>query len=314
MKNFLLLGNKGQVGWEAERSLASLGKVIGVDYPSIDLADGAALTDLVRTIKPVAIVNAAAYTAVDKAESEPDVAFAINGTAPGILAEEAKKIGAILIHYSTDYVFNGETPQPYTEEDVPCPLNVYGNSKLAGEKAIEAIGGSYIILRTSWVYGSRGNNFLLTMLKLATQRPQLSVVDDQIGAPTNSRALADLTALVLGQCLHPNGHMPMQGLYHATSQGHTSWYAFAQAIFTRYAALSAAIDPTIPFAAPMVVPITTNSYPTPAKRPRLSLLNNKKLLKEFGLQLPLWSQSLELCIQDLVQARPLFRSACVAAS
>jgi dTDP-4-dehydrorhamnose reductase len=237
------------------------------------LRDAARIGEAVRAANPDVIVNAAAYTAVDKAESEGDLAFAVNAVAPGILAEEARRSGTLLVHYSTDYVFDGSKPTPYVEDDAPNPLNVYGASKLAGERAIAASGCRHLILRTSWVYGPRGSNFLLTILRVARERPELRVVDDQIGAPTSSRAIAHATA----QVLRPGAH----GTYHLSAAGQVSWCGFARAILARAGV------------ATPVVPIRSEDYPTAAKRPRNSLLENSRLRADFGVALAPWEAGLE---------------------
>lgn len=288
MKNILILGKSGQVGWELQRTLAPLGQIIAIDQDTVDLSKPDAIMQTIRRLRPDIIVNAAAYTAVDKAESEQALAMAINGTAPGVMAEEAKRIGAVLIHYSTDYVFNGKAAKPYKEEDQPQPLNIYGHTKLAGEQAIRSVGGSYIILRTSWVYGMRGKNFLLTMLKLAHEKSQLKVVADQVGAPTWSRMLAQATAHILASC-HEGDKW---GLYHLSADGQTSWKEFAQMIFK-----IASQNPE--FKAPEVIAIPSSDYPTPAQRPLYSMLCNAKVQEAFSMKMPSWDDALELCMQDL---------------
>jgi dTDP-4-dehydrorhamnose reductase len=268
----LLTGATGQVGWELRKSLAPLGEVKYFDRFGLDLADPSQLVAAARALRPRTIVNAAAYTAVDKAESERDAAFAVNATAPGVLAEEAKRLGALLVHYSTDYVFDGEKAAPYVEDDPTHPVSVYGESKLAGERAIAASGCRYLILRTSWVYGPRGKNFYLTMLRLAKERPELKVVDDQVGAPTSSLEIARATATLLDR--------DAQGLYHMAAAGETSWCGFARAILKRAGS-------TIP-----VVPIGTKDYPTPARRPRNSRLDCSRLRADFGVALAPWGEQL----------------------
>lgn len=285
MKKILVTGKNGQVGWELQRTLSVLGHVVAIDCDEVDFSSPDSLRTVVRQIKPDLIVNAAAYTAVDKAESEPQISMAVNGIAPGILAEEAKRLGAILVHYSTDYIFDGTSTTPYREDDAPKPLSVYGHTKLAGDRAIQAVGGSYLILRTSWVYGTRGNNFLHTMLKLANTKPQLRVVNDQIGAPTWSRLIALSTAQMLAQSM--TTHNAPWGIYNLTSAGHISWHGFAQAIFKQR-------DLSIE-----VIGIPTSEYPTPAKRPAFSVLSNQKLQKTFGLTMPSWDAALALCMQDM---------------
>ncbi len=285
--HILLTGVNGQVGWELRRALAPLGRVVGLDSRALDLSDPDAIRATVRGIAPRLIVNPAAYTAVDKAESEPERARAVNGIAPGILAEEAWRCGAILVHYSTDYVFDGRKAGPYLEDDAPNPLNVYGASKLEGEQAIAASGARHLILRTSWVYGARGGNFLLTMQRLMQERPELRIVDDQIGAPSWSRMIAEATAQVLAQCLSParGADRPEPwGTYHLTNAGETSWHGFATAI----AELGGY--------ATRLTPIPSSDYPTPARRPANSRLDNGKLARAFGLRLPDWREALKLCM------------------
>lgn len=292
MKKILLTGKNGQVGWELQRTLAPLGQVIALDVGDLNLADPDAIRQIVRSIKPDIIVNPAAYTAVDRAESEPELAMAINGAAPAIFAEETKKLGALLVHYSTDYIFDGRKDSPYVETDEPNPLSVYGKTKLAGEEAIRASGANHLIFRTSWVYGARGKNFLLTMLRLAKERSELRVVDDQIGAPTWSRSLGEISALVLAQLYAPgadkNAIERVSGTYHLTSSGSVSWCGFAAEILR--------LSRVRPM--PELVPITTPEYPTPAARPMNSVLSNDKLLLAFGLAAGDWSNNLRLCLPE----------------
>ena len=278
----LLTGRNGQVGWELERTLGPLGELIAFDRSGLDLSKPDEIVARVREIKPDVIVNPAAYTAVDKAESEPDLAMAINGTAPGILAEEAKKLGALLVHYSTDYVFDGEKVEPYVETDPTNPLSEYGRSKLAGERAITASGADHLIFRTSWVYANRGKNFLLTILRLAREKPELRVVADQFGAPTWARDIATATALVLAR--RPAGAEIRSGIYHLTAAGRTTWHGFAQ----RIVALAGLSTP--------VAAIPASEYPTPARRPRNSVLDHSKAESSFGLTLPAWDASLSRCL------------------
>lgn len=282
----LLIGCAGQLGRELKRSLASLGELVACDHRQLDLAGPQGLRDAVHAIKPTAIVNAAAYTAVDKAEDEPTVADAINGVAPGVLAEEARRLGALLIHYSTDYVFDGAKSAPYTEADKPAPLAAYGRSKLAGELAIAATGGRHLIFRTSWVYGLHGSNFMKTMLRLGSERNELRVVGDQLGAPTWTRHLADVTALVLARAEIPNG------LYHLAAAGETSWHGYAEAIFTE--ARSAGLLEQLP----KVHRITSADYPLPAPRPANSRLDCSHFSSDFGLALPDWRTGLIDCLAD----------------
>jgi dTDP-4-dehydrorhamnose reductase len=286
----LLTGKNGQVGWELERTLAPLGEVVAVNRQALDLADPDAIRALIRQVKPDLIVNPAAYTAVDRAESEPELAMAVNGVAPGIMAEEAKKLGAAMVHYSTDYVFDGGNVTPYAETDVTSPNNVYGRTKLAGEQAIQAAGIPHLILRTSWVYGSRGRNFLLTILRLAQERDELKIVDDQIGAPTSSRMIAEATAQILAQTGgNPGG---ASGIYQLTAAGQTSWYGFAAAILERRAKSTG-----VPGA--RLIPIPTSDYPLPAPRPLYSVMANDKLRHAFGMAIPAWQTGLNLCMAEM---------------
>lgn len=287
----LVTGRNGQVGWELLRTLAPLGEVVAPARAQLDLASPDSIVAALRDIRPGLIVNAAAYTAVDKAESEPDLAMAINGTAPGILAEEGGRLGAALIHYSTDYVFDGAAARPYTEQDEANPLNVYGRTKLAGERAVAAAGAPHLILRTSWVYGARGRNFLLTMLKLAQERDELKIVADQTGAPTWSRLIAEATAQIVAQGSHSGRLLGESGIYHLTAAGQTSWFGFARAILDRAAAKRAH--------RPRLIPIPATEYPLPAHRPAWSVMSNTKLVERFGLALPSWETCLELCLQEL---------------
>jgi len=257
--------------------LAPLGGLTVLDQSDLDLRDAERIREAVRAASPDVIVNAAAYTAVDKAESDRDTAFAINAAAPGVLADEAKRKGVLLVHYSTDYVFDGAKATPYVEDDAPNPLNVYGASKLAGDRAIAASGCRHLILRTSWVYGPRGSNFMLTMLRLARERPELRVVDDQVGAPTSSRAIARATATALACAVQSP---ELTGLYHLTAGGETSWCGFARAILSRAG-----------IATP-VLPIHTEGYPTPARRPRNSRLDCSRLRAAFGVTLDPWEEGL----------------------
>ncbi|OIQ94714.1 dTDP-4-dehydrorhamnose reductase [mine drainage metagenome] len=279
MRNILLTGATGQVGRELQRTLAPLGNVRALDRRALDLAHMDAIRAAIREQKPDLIVNAAAYTAVDQAAAEPGLAMIINGQAPGVMAEEARKLGALLVHYSTDYVFDGAKADPYTEEDEPAPINAYGSSKLAGERAIQASGCRHLIFRTSWVYGLFGKNFLRTILRLASEREELRIVADQTGAPTWSRMIAEATALAL------RGDPP-SGLYHMTSAGATSWHGFAQAILDAQGWRC------------KLVPIATHDYPLPATRPANSRLDNGKLAADFDLALPDWRHALGLCLAD----------------
>jgi dTDP-4-dehydrorhamnose reductase len=287
----LLTGANGQVGWELQRALAPLGEVIACDRSQLDLADPDTLRQRVRAIAPQTIVNAAAYTAVDRAESEPDLARTINAIAPGVLAEEAQRLDAVLVHYSTDYVFDGTKPEPYTESDAPNPLNVYGRTKLEGERAIGASGCRHLMLRTSWVYGARGNNFVLTLLRLGRERRQLRIVDDQVGAPTWSREIAQATATLLAQpALAAPG---ADGLYHLTASGATSWFGFAEAIFE-----SREIG-RLGIAFPALEAIPTSAYPTAARRPANSRLDCGQLERRAGIRLAPWDVALARALAEL---------------
>ena len=278
----LLTGRTGQVGWELERSLSPHGQVFAFDHASLDLADPDQIVARVREVKPGLIVNAAAYTAVDRAESEPQLTMQINGAAPGILAEETKRLGALLVHYSTDYVFDGAKPAPYLETDSPNPINVYGRSKLEGERAIQASGCRHLILRTSWIYGMRGNNFLLTILRLAREHPELRVVDDQIGAPTWCRDLATATS----QLANETAAGKAEGLYHLTAAGATSWCGFAREILR----VSGSHTP--------IRAISAREYAAPAKRPANSLLSSATIAARWKLRLPEWQNSLAACHRE----------------
>jgi dTDP-4-dehydrorhamnose reductase len=282
----LLTGVSGQVGWELRRTLAPLGEVIAADRSCLDLADTASIRRSVAAIAPDLIVNPAAYTAVDKAESESGLAHAINAAAPGELAA----CGIPLVHFSTDYVFDGKKPGAYTEADTPNPLGVYGASKLAGEEAVARAAIPHLILRTSWVYGLRGRNFLLTMQKLARERDSLAVVDDQFGAPTWSRLIAEATALVVARWLDRRDLTASSGVYHLTCGGRTSWHDFTAAILAHLAASEAKLA--------RLTAIPSSGYPTPAARPANSQLDCGKLADTFGVRLPAWEQALALCLEQ----------------
>ena len=285
LPRLLLIGKIGQVGWELRRTLAPMAQVTCVDFPEIDLTNGDSIRQWVGDAKPQVIINAAAYTAVDKAETEPDRAMQINGLAPGILAEEAKKAGALLVHYSTDYIFDGSKTQPYVETDTPNPLGSYGRSKLAGDTAVLAAGGAHLIFRLCWVYGARGQNFMLTMMRLARERDKLRVVNDQVGCPTWSRMIAETTTLALKQALAAPDPAGYTGVYHLASSGVTSWHGFAEAIIN--------LMPAAEKKCSLVEAISTADYPTPTKRPAYSVLNCDKLERTFNLRLPNWEDSLK---------------------
>jgi dTDP-4-dehydrorhamnose reductase len=292
MSIILLTGKSGQVGWELQRTLMPLGRIVALGADELDLANPTVVRQAVRSIQPDVIVNTAAYNAVDRAESEADLAHAVNGVAPGILAEEAQRLNAWMMHYSTDYIFDGIKTGAYTETDTPNPQNIYGRSKLAGENAVREAGGKHLILRTSWVYGSRGYNFMLTMLRLARERRELRIVDDQIGAPTWCRSLAEISAQILAQ-LHVHGMQgrarDLSGTYHLTSSGSVSWHGFAAEILRL-----TGMKPM-----PELVAIPSNEYPTPATRPKNSVLSNEKLNRTFGLAAGDWRDNLRLCLQEM---------------
>ncbi|MQR01327.1 dTDP-4-dehydrorhamnose reductase [Glaciimonas soli] len=302
----LVTGKTGQVGYELERSLQGLGEIIAVDRSQMDLSNLDQVRDVIRTVKPNLIINPAAYTAVDKAESEPELAMLVNGIAPGVMAEEARKIGAAMIHYSTDYVFDGTKRdsqgafEPYTEDDVPNPINVYGKTKLAGEQAIIASGCAHLILRTSWVYSTYGKNFLLTMLRLGNERDELKVVDDQWGSPTWSGWIADTTAqLIKEQLITSSNHddaasrlSAIAGVYNLVNSGYTTWCRFARQIF-----IEAATDGHLKKNAPTVLSIGTSDYPVPAPRPANSQLNTAKLEALLSAPVNSWERSLHECLK-----------------
>ena len=282
----LVLGRNGQVGTALTQSLQGLGELITLDRAQLDLANQDAIRTALRELQPQMIINAAAYTAVDAAESDEATAFQINAEAPRVIAEESERLGATLIHYSTDYVFDGGKQGAWLEDDATAPLSVYGRSKLAGEQAISDVGGTHLILRTSWVYGLHGKNFLLTMLKLAETRDELAIVDDQIGAPTWAVTIADATAAIIRDSGEPAQLAALSGVYHLCAGGHTSWFGFAEAIFAH-----ASVQRK-----PKLRPITTAEYPTPAKRPANSMLNTDKFRHTFG-DLPAWDDALQNCMQ-----------------
>jgi len=302
----LLTGKNGQVGAELEALLPRLGEVAAFDRHELDLSNPDHIRRAIHDVQPTVIVNAAAYTSVDQAEKEEKQAYIINVDAPALMAEEAKKIGAALVHYSTDYVFDGSRNLPYGETDQPNPINVYGKTKLAGEEAIRAVGLPHLILRTAWVYGTRGRNFLFTILRLATEREELRVVCDQFGAPTWSREIAKATGSVLVQ-LSQQGQdaiSKFSGLYHLTAAGKTSWFEFAKAILERASrtppgvAWFVAATGGHPFVVRRITPIATQEYPTPARRPAFSVLSNYCLKQTFGLELPDWRAQLDSAFAD----------------
>ena len=293
----LLLGKNGQVGWELQRSLAPLGELIALDRHSQDeCGDLGNLQDLVQTVqilRPDVIVNAAAYTTVDKAESESGLARTINALAPGVLAQEAQKLGAWLIHYSTDYVFNGTGSRPWAETDTPAPLNVYGQTKLEGEQLVAQYCQHHLILRTSWVYAARGGNFAKTMLRLAQDRERLTVIDDQFGAPTGAELLADVTAHALRQLVH----RPQDaGLYHLAASGEATWNSYAKHVIAQAQRAQSAIK----IIAKEIVSVPTSDFPTPARRPHNSRLDSTRLENVFGLKLPDWQQGVNRMLAEIL--------------
>jgi len=293
----LLTGKNGQVGWELQRALSSFATVIALDSDEMDLADPEAIRRTVRDISPDIIINPAAHTAVDKAESEPDLAMAVNGIAPGILAEEAQRLGALLVHYSTDYVFDGCKSGPYTETDVPNPQSVYGSTKLAGEDAIRASGCKHLILRTSWVYGVHGGNFVKTVLRLAKERSELRIVADQFGAPTWARDLAQATVAALNVWQARGRDASLNGLYHLSAAGSTNWHHYAEEIVR----LACTYDAALASKPLEIRAIATHEYPVPAKRPANSVLANDKTGQTFGISLPEWEVSLAECVRLLYE-------------
>lgn len=294
MTRILVTGKNGQVGWELQRSLQCLGEVIAVDRGQFDLAQPETLTGRLDELAPDVIVNAAAYTAVDKAESEEALATRVNGDSPGVMAAWAARRGALMLHYSTDYVFDGRGERPWTEDDVPAPLSAYGRSKLAGEQAIRAGGVDYLILRTSWVYASRGRNFLSTMIRLAADRDELRIVNDQWGAPTSARLIADTTAQVIAHAVRERAESRFRpALVHLTARGATSWHGFACAIIES----ARTRDQTL--RARSIVPIASSEYPTPARRPANSRLDFTALEQRFGLRMPNWQTGLRLFMEEL---------------
>jgi len=294
----LLLGKRGQVGWELQRSLAPLGEVVALSSDSLhycgELTNLQGLADTVRRVKPDIIVNAAAHTAVDKAESEPELARIINADAVAVLAREAKLLGAWLIHYSTDYVFDGCGTKPCLETDSTGPLGVYGATKLAGEQAIQASGCKHLIFRTSWVYGARGNNFAKTMLRLAAERESLTVIDDQIGAPTGADLLADVTAHTIRSV---QDKPDLGGLYHLVAAGEITWHGYARFVI-EFARENGRELKTMP---ELIKPVPTNSFPTPARRPKNSRLDTRKLQTNFDLTLPHWQTGVARMLTEFLE-------------
>lgn len=291
MDRILLLGANGQVGWELSRSLLPLGDVTALTRNQCDLSDMAALANVLRNLRPDIIVNAAAYTAVDQAEINTEMAMCINAEAPAVLADEARRLGALLVDYSTDYVFDGAKSEAYVETDTPNPINVYGRSKLAGLQAIKKSGCRHLIFRVSWVYGGRGSNFVKSMLRLAKDHTELNVVEDQVGAPTSADLIADVTSQVLTLTRRGLGE---EGVFHLAPSGETSWYGFAQAIFDHVSSVTGSTVPRLS-------PIKAIEYPALAQRPANSRLNTAKIERTFGLYMPRWQTSMKRIIEEVIK-------------
>ena len=291
----LLFGKGGQVGWELQRSLAPLGEVVALDHDSINycgnFSNPAGLLDTVRDVKPDIIVNAAAHTAVDKAESEPDLVRTLNATAPGLLAQEAQRLGAWFVHYSTDYVFDGSGSRAWKETDTPAPLSVYGQTKLEGEQLIQAACQQHLVFRTSWVYAARGGNFARTMLRLAQERDRLTVIDDQIGAPTGAELLADVTAHALLQAMR---RPEDAGLYHLAASGETSWWGYARHVLAE----AQRLQPDLQLKASEVLAVPSSAFATAARRPHNSRLDTRKLQTTFDLHLPAWQEGVDRMLAE----------------
>jgi dTDP-4-dehydrorhamnose reductase len=293
----LLIGSQGQLGQELEQALKPLGEVAAHGRSEFDLlADPKTLREMVRAVRPRLIVNAAAYTAVDRAETDAAAAYGVNGAAPEVLAQAARDLGIGLVHYSTDYVFDGSKEGPYLETDAPNPLGVYGKSKLAGEQAVAASGAAYLILRSSWIYASHGKNFLLTMTKLAREKPELRVIADQFGAPTWARHIAEASAQILARCsltesTRTEGIREASGVYHLTAAGRVSWHGYAETIVREMGLVTP------------VRAISTAEYPLPAPRPKNSVLSCAKLAARFGIALPPWEQGVKQCLEELAAAQ-----------
>lgn len=292
----LLTGKNGQVGFELQRALAPLGEVVAFDREACNLLDAQGLRELVRRVAPDLIVNSAAYTAVDKAESDQESAFAVNAHALSVLGEEAARLGALVVHYSTDYVFDGTKAGAYNEDDVPAPQSVYGRTKLAGERALAEASTRHLILRTSWVFGAHGGNFAKTMLRLAAEREQLSVVEDQFGAPTSAALLADLTAHLVRQYQRDGANVFPYGTYHVTAAGETNWYDYARFVLNH----ALAAGKPLKVHPEQILALKTEQYPTPARRPSNSRLETKRFQETFGLRLPPWEEGLSQVLAQIL--------------
>lgn len=299
---FLVTGRDGQLGFELRRTLAPLGRVVAIDVDNLNLCDIDAVRKFVRELRPDIVVNAAAYTAVDRAETERELSNTINGMIPGVLAEEVKKLGGKgIVHYSTDYVFAGDGKRPYKEEDATSPVNAYGASKLAGEQAVQGSGAPHVILRTEWLYATRGANFLLTILRLARHGKPLRIIADQTGSPTWARMLAETSAAIVARMLIGQDSGVISGVYHSTASGQTSWHGFTEAILQesleRLKKLGRETD-WCARALETLTPIPTSEYPTPAKRPAYSVLSGEKLEDVFGVRMPEWREQLRYALED----------------
>ncbi len=296
LPRILLTGKNGQVGFELQRALAPLGEVVAVGTADCDLSDANAIRGLMQRVQPQLVVNPAAYTAVDKAESDADKARAVNAVAPGVLGEEASRLGASVIHYSTDYVYDGSKDGLYTESDPVSPQSVYGQTKLDGERALQAVTPRHVILRTSWVVGAHGGNFAKTMLRLAGDRDELKVVADQFGAPTSASLIADVTAHIARQMLRDGADGFPFGVYHLAAAGETSWHAYAQYVIGQAIGMGKPLKAT----PERILPIPASSYPTPARRPQNSRLDTDKLRQTFGLHLPHWQEGVKHILQQIL--------------
>ncbi len=294
----MVTGPTGQVGWELLRSLAPLGDVIACGRERMDLANPDAIRRIIRDVRPDVLVNPAAWTAVDRAETETEAATAINATAPGVMAEECRRLGAMLVHFSTDFVFDGSGTAPWSEDDKTKPINVYGTTKLAGEEAVRQAGATHLILRTSWVYSLHGSNFLRTIVRLAQRTNELRVVDDQFSAPTSAAALADLAAQMVSRHYAADRFMALTGTYHASCSGRTNWHGFAVAILENLAGRAVQREALRVPQLPTIHAISTNDYPLPARRPANSQLALDKLQRDWELTMPHWRAALETVLRD----------------
>ena len=299
----LVTGADGQLGWELQRSLMGIGEILAVNRQALDLRDSDAIRKLIRDNKPQVIINAAAYTAVDRAEQEKDLAMQINAEAPALLNEEAQRLDSLFIHYSTDYVFDGSKESPYQEDDTPCPINVYGESKLAGERAILTSDSRHLVLRTSWVYAGRGNNFMRTVIRLLSEQRDIGMINDQFGAPTWARYIAEASAHIITQITKQQREQQQhpRGLFHLCNAGYTSWHGFAELI-RQFLSQSSQYSHLHDYLKQPIPAISTEQYPLPAARPRNSRLALTKIEKTFAVQSPPWDNAAQLCLSDLLSA------------